>query len=253
MMGRRRGNDRELNLYIGKRNSNHFINRLQNVESIFHSFYKYEKELNELHESYSLRDSGGNEYINLHYINYLDRLCNITENGGKCSIIKMPDPVIQQNIIEEMLSNTFSSQNFSKYCYSINGCIDYNSFSVLRSLDLKKYYTQMINKLVDDENAFVYQQAEWLGISRDVIERALNQADMTYFTRCKDALDNSIKQLIEDNGEEITKAIYIKWKIEMRNELFYFLQSYEKIGKNEKDELGKNERTFIPEKFMFCM
>ena len=225
MLGRRRGNNEEIQLYICKRSKEHFLRRLQYMEQILQCYKRYEKELNTL---------------------YCDNLLCLNQKEYWYA---------HQKILNVILSNNYSKEFMQKICCAYMGCIKYNPFSIERCEDLKLYYENLVIKLENDENAFLKQQAEWLGISDDILNQAIIEFEEDLFTKNRNILETEIKKIIVSQQGKLTEEENKKWKIKIRKSLEFFIEKAEQEGEAIKGSkgIGKSDRTLTEEIFNFCM
>lgn len=225
MLGRRRGNNEEIQLYICKRSKEHFLRRLQYMEQILQCYKRYEKDLNTLY-CVPILYPNQKEYWNAH-----------------------------QKILNVILSNNYSKEFMQKICCAYMGCIKYNPFSIERCEDLKLYYENLVIKLENDENAFLKQQAKWLGISDDLLNQAIIEFEEDLFTKNRNILETEIKEIIVSQQGKLTEEENKKWKIKIRKSLEFFIEKAVQEGESIKGSkgIGKSDRTLTEEIFNFCM
>lgn len=151
----------------------------------------------------------------------------------------------QNQFLSDVIDDTFKNQ----VLYSLNGFIDINFFSITRLADLYVFYSDMEEKMKDDEYAFVKEQVHWLGISDDKID---NIADM------EKGLDVKYENMLQENieailDEESNIDKMISWKRTVSDALFHFLSKNEEDKKNLKARCTKTDRPISPKDFNKCM
>lgn len=247
MFGRKRINGNEIiHLYICKRSEEYFRKRYQYAHNALNTYYKYQAELNILSEPYcyqSYCQNGQSVTVTMNYIEYLYRRYSIRayENSMKFSS--------QQKILDVLLSNRMEAQYLKQFCYAVNGNISLNRLAVQRLLDLEIYYKDMAEKLKDNENAFVEQQFEWLGISTDTVQEYVDEATKELSTRYRNELEQSIEDILNKHNGIMTEEENIGWKLKMREQLEYFLIKDNEYDENERKALRKNDRALSTDRF----
>lgn len=247
MFGRKRINSNEIiHLYICKRSEEYFRKRYQYVYNAVNTYYKYQAELNILSEPYcyqSYCQNGQSVTVTMNYIEYLYRHNSIS---GYENPIKSGS---QQKILDVLLSNRMEAQYLKQFCYAVNGNISLNRLAVQRLLDLEIYYKDMAEKLKDNENAFVEQQFEWLGISTDTVQGYVDEATQELSTRYRNELKQSIEDILNKQDGIMTEEENIGWKLKMREQLEYFLIKDNEYDENERKALRKNDRGLSVDRF----
>lgn len=247
MLGRKRINGNEIiRLYICKRNEEHFRKRYQYAHNAVNTYYKYKTEWNILSEPYcyqSYWQNGQSVTVTMNYIEYLYRHNSISgyENPRKSGS--------QQKILDVLLSNRMEAQYLKQFCYAVNGNISLNRLAVQRILDLEIYYKDMAEKLEDNENAFVEQQFEWLGISTDAVQEYVDEATQELSTRYRNELKQSIEDILNKQDGIMTEEENIGWKLKMRKQLEYFLIKDNEYNENERKDLVKDDRPLSADRF----
>lgn len=137
MLGRKRKDGCKVKLYICKQNVKHFERRLKHIEKVLECYEKYKSELG---------------YMEEHIYEKI-----------KSEILQMPDDKFikfnvpipydnclekQQKILDELL-NCVSGKYVKEFCYSVNGFLMLNKFSILQYWNLKKFYKVIIKKLLE--------------------------------------------------------------------------------------------------------
>ena len=247
MLGRKRINGNEIiHLYICKRSEEYFRKRYLYVHNAVNTYYKYQAELNILSEPYcyqSYCQNGQSVIVTMNYIEYLYRHINITgyENPMKSGS--------QQKILDVLLSNRIEAQYLKQFCYAVNGNISLNRLAIQRLLDLEAYYKEMAGKIADNENAFVEQQFEWLGIPVDTVQGYVDEAMQELSTRYRNELEQSIEDILNKKDGSMNEEENIGWKLKMRKQLEYFLVKDNEYDENERKALGKNDRALSADRF----
>lgn len=223
MLGRKRENKKEIQLYICKRNKEHFTKRFQYVEQILQCYERYKEEIHILYRQDLNRQE---EFHRAH-----------------------------QKILNIILSDNYEGNFMRKICCAANGLIRPNSFSISRCIDLKKYYSELKEKIEKDENAFLKQQAEWLGLSEDKLNRAIAEFEVDEFTKNFKMLKNEIEDIIDNKQGKLTEEENIEWKIKIRKSLEFFIEKAEQEGEKIKGSsgIGKSDRPLTEDLFNTCM
>ena len=200
--------------------------------------------------------------------NYFNtRLNNVNENlklynTYKGLFAKMRPELAQQYILDTMFSSEKNYRMLKRFCYFKMGFIIMSELSYYKLLGLQEFYNRMVKMMEADENAFLKQQAQWLGFSEERIQEFLTRETGNRLNDNKRELLAALEELLEEN-EQVTYSVeenkkYLK-KNKMVRELFiYFIRGAdaEKGDNNIKKmitDLGKNDRPMQPETFNLCM
>lgn len=248
MLGRKRLNDNEIiHLYICQRSEKYFNKRYSYVHNILSTYYKRQSELDILSKPYCYRKNNQSETIMLSYIENFFRYGGI---GVHRSLEKYF--ISQQKILDVLLSNSIETQYLKRFCYAVNGNINVNSLAVRRLLDLEAYYKEIAEKLADNENAFIEQQFEWLGIPADNVHEYTDEAMQEMSERYRNELKYSMDEIINKQDGIMTVKENIEWKMTMKKQLEYFLQK-DKYDENELKSLGQKDRPLVGKRFESVM
>ena len=239
MLGRRRGNKEEVNLYICKRDREHFSKRLSHTEHILRYFRKYREEIKKLYAPYIYF-----EPTNTHY-HYVEVVCSGRQFGPH-NINEVASA--GQRILDAIFAKGTAGQYIKKFCCSINSIITPNYFSIIRCLDLKDYYKKQVKELSSDENYFLKQQMEWLAIDADRIEEIIRESEEEMCERKRKELQEVIEKLLETYTDGMSEEENIDWKIENRELLSLFADTLQ-----TQKSIGQNERPISVPKFNGCM
>lgn len=258
MLGRKRKDERRVNLYICQRDIAYFQRRLRYVENIITVFQKNLIGLEKMYQRF--KNMNNEEKMTLNpYTDYYYRKKGVTlASGGK--VYQAPycldyDSILegQQMVLDKIISSDFICNNVRKLCYSVGGVLTVNDFSVLRSDNLKKFYKEMIARLNNDPRAFVKEQASWLSLSESSVHKVLEGAEEEKCKRYRKRLMEGIEALTD----EIDKDGNIAFKKEYKNELIYFLQKNENMPESAKESaiksVKKTDRALTAEQFNTCM
>lgn len=255
MLGRKRKDERRVNLYICQRDIAYFQRRLRYVENIITVF---QKNLNGLKQMYQRPKNMNREQMTIYpYVDYYYRkkgeVWSSNENGFPISIPYCVnyDLILeeQQTVLEKIISSDFICSNARKLCYSIGGLLAVNNFSVLRSFELQKFYQEMIIQLENDSEAFIKEQVSWLGLPEDCVGKVLEAAENEKADRYRARLAEGIEAL---NGE-VDKGGNKAFKKEYKIELLYFLQKGKDISQTQIDAIKKIDRPLTASQFNACM
>jgi Type I site-specific restriction-modification system, R (restriction) subunit and related helicases len=238
MLGRKRieDNNNTLTLFILKRDIKHFNNRLLTMEKIYNFYLKHYKNINKMYtlNFYNELLPEGSETIELSPVYCW--LHNIQLNSW-----------YQNDILTDILQPNYFNEH-EKLCYTLNGNIAFNSFSVNKCKNLILFYKNIIKKLEENSNAFIMEQQHWLNIPDEKIN--LNIYDFKEEIHTK--IDNFIKPFLnktldttenENLRENIRKYLLILLE-NMNNE-----KTNKEDFQTEINYLKKNDRCFSEEKF----
>lgn len=247
MLGRKRLNDNEIiHLYICKRSEKYFNKRYSYVHNTVDTYFKHQSDLNILSKPFWYRKNNQSATVMLSY----------SENFfGDYGISGYENPyraISQQKILDVLLSNSIEAQYLKRFCYAVNGNISLNNLAIQRLLDLEAYYKEMVEKLADNENAFVEQQFEWLGIPVDNVHEYIDEAMQEMSARYRNELKHSIEEIINKKDGIMTGKENIEWKMKMKKQLEYFLKK-DKYDENELKSLGQKDRPLVGKRFESIM
>lgn len=241
MLGRKRKDGQKVNVYICKRDLNHFKMRYQYVEKVL-NFYDNNK--NKFDAMYKRGDGQYREYLldgykHLYYKENNDLVYFLFENPRYLNTFNYSYILgIQQDIMDQIMNNSQMYECACKICYFVDGLITVNKFSVERLTNLKYYYLDMIETLESDEDAFLKEQLKWLEKGDDEIKSSLAEMELDYFSSCKKGLEESVKSELKDTMSEDEMQ---EWKINKggRKYLEYFYKKSKAYSQNIQE--GKYE------------
>ena len=258
MLGRKRRNGSErIELYICKRSSDYFKKRLQYAKYTQDIFFRNQIELKRLYTCYYVTDvrnnSNNNSYFHQENIHYVQALKECVTRERVFSYLNVR-PSQQQKVLDKFICEP-SYECLKRFCCSVNGIITYNQFSVGRLADLRKYYTDIVQEMEKDENAFVKRQCEWMHISDVEVTKALEYFNEDFFTQHRRILESAVKKIIEDKAGRLTESDNRKLKAEAKEQLEFFVKQGKTNGRNIKGSSGlsKKDRNLTPKLFNVCM
>lgn len=254
MLGRKRKDERRVNLYVCQRDIAYFQRRLRYVENIITVF---QKNLNGLEKMYQRPKNMNGEQMTLNpYMDYYYRKKGVilvsNENVYQIPYCVNYDFILeeQQTVLEKIISSDFICSNARKLCYSVGGLLAVNNFSVLRSFELQRFYQNMILRLKEDSKAFIKEQVSWLGMSEEHMHKVLEGAEKEKCERYRRRLAEGIEALL---GSEMDKQENIKFKKEHEKEIQYFLKKDKNAKESIIDGIIQNERAIAAKWFNACM
>lgn len=239
MLGRRRGAKEGVNVYICKRDKEHFVKRLANIDHILRYYWKYQEEIAELYIPYT---------FNGRRVHYIEALWKGLKGENELSYNQEKSVYAQQKILDAIFAKGTAGQYIKKFCCSTGMVIQPNYFSILRCLDLKKYYKEIIKEMEKDENSFLKKQVGWLKICKDEIEEIVAESEEELYQRKQNELKIIVDDTIKNYPNGMTKDENIHWKKENQKILLFFAED-----KSTKDAIIKNERPLSDKKFNVCM
>lgn len=251
MLGRKRPDGQNLLVYICKRDRRYFERRLRYVRQVLKFYDEQAVYLNQMFQDFSSED-----YVFPFVKNFIAYGKIPQQNNQQ---VYFPF-YIQQTILESIVTGNRMSDYAKKLLYPIGGLYAVNSFSLKRFRTLMVFYQEMLQKISEDEDAFVKQQASWLGINEEKVSMAIQES--------KEELDEMHRdQIIEILtsqgyvGKELSKEENMKQlKPDLKEDLLYFAkikQNYDgeddaKIRK-AANALNKNDRTISEKDFNLFM
>ncbi len=240
MLGRKRKDGKKVNLYICKQDIRHFERRKKHVEKVLEYCNKYWNELAYINEPYIFMNVEG-KVFKKRYIEIKDENVSIDYNICLAN---------QQAILNELLTNPISAKYIREFCYSLDGLLIPNMFSILRSCELKSFYKNIIKDLENDEYAFAKQQAEWLEIPEEKFESTIQESRKSIYEKNRGILEQAIKSVLD---ESMDKEANIKWKLGILDVLIYFIKRDMKFNESDEDALKKTDRAITKERFERCV
>lgn len=243
MLGRKRGNRDEVNLYICKRNREYFSKRLSHIEQILRYFGMYEKELEKLYNPYIYFDG-----TNVRY-HYMEALCRGQQFGSGPYPYNVEEVLsARQKVTDAAFAKGVAGQYLKSFCYSVNSIIIPNHFSIMRWFDLKVYYKEQVKELSSDENYFLKQQMKWLAIDADRVDEIIRESEEELYERKRKDLQEVIEELLARYPDGMSEEENIDWKMENRELLSFFADTLQ-----TQKSIGQNERPISVDKFNRCM
>ncbi len=176
MLGRKRKDGGELNVYLVKKGKQHFQQRLQFASKI------YSKALSYYGEFSTLRYNAYKMVSDADFRTCCQAEWNLIEKNHK-------------KLMDELLGNVEMFSLISSIFCAWNGILFLNPFSLERIKYLVDFYGDMIERCNGDEFASVKEQMSWLGKTDEEIEMVIKES-------CKNLSDEYRKQLI-DSFEKI--------------------------------------------------
>ena len=225
MLGRKRFDGKEINLFICKRNKQFFAQRKNAAKLTREVYLNYKKYI----DNWSAFDNQNNFPNRQPTINFFDK----------------------QYIINKILKSEYVYSNIRRFCYSKCGTLYISLFSVDRIAKMEDFYSQMEKRLETDENAFLETQASWLGKSVNDVIPALIRKTPEWRKKRIDAIESELNVIIgtpldQTQNESLRKAI----KYPLRD-LLSEASDYETVTgvslKTELSALGKD--TISPKRF----
>lgn len=236
MLGRKRNDSKQLNVYICKRDAQYFRKRLDYARRIL-KFYEYHRAIfNKM---------------------FMVQLGNTTEYDCK----EVPaNPYMfwertrwiwpyfkQQKIIADIMGNDQYYRYAKKIYYSINGVFAVNHFAIGKYENLVKFYQNIVEELQNNENAFAELQAKWLGLEAEKIEEYIQSSEEEIFKKNSETLNSKIEMVCDKN---LNRNDAIQFKISIKEEALYFLEKIkDQINSNVISDLKKKDRPITPETF----
>ncbi|WP_287715045.1 DEAD/DEAH box helicase [Blautia sp.] len=251
MLGRKRKDGKNVNLFISRRDVSYFNRRLQYVDAVLAFYEKYKKLLDALYKR-NFGVPGVQDVIP--FYDYWNRYYNLKDNRGKeyCSYIYYERILsIQQNLMSEFNSDQ-AIKIVRGLLYTLGGLFTVNQFSLHRYRELRMYYYEMREKLKEDPDAFLKEQMNWIGRENVCIEDMAKEEAEIHREKIKNTIDGLFSK--ERKLAELDKQQNIKLKITLREDLkfFYMICGHEGCESKMK-QLGQNDRPISHDEFNFLM
>lgn len=231
MLGRKRADGKEVNVYLCKRNQAHFLNRAKYAMDTIKLINRYDRIIK---NAYPQNASTPFEVM----------LRGIPVSSG-----------YQQSVLEDIMQQEYVYQRIKKCIYFVNGIMDVNYFASEQLHYLASYYMDVadrfrVNEAGVDPYAFVKVQLGWLGFSDDKIEDIILEASRTQ----EDTLRDSLAELCNKmESKEINTQECIKIVKQYIKELKYFARKSGKLSEEEVNSKMRTDRTISSEIFNNCM
>jgi hypothetical protein len=219
MVGRKRKGSEQVNLYICKRNSRFFKDRIRNIDEIMRYYSHYGQIILKAEQNESLK--------------------NKISVNAKC-----------QSVLSDMLNNENVRKNLSRFCYFEQGVLRVSEFSIRRLGKLKNFYKTMIDELEKDENAFLRQQAQWLGLENEKIEPILVQKKVETRTEAIQQIRDTIQREYLD--KDMDKALNMEFSKKIKKSVTTLLTKENDFSKDDIEKIKTGirvDRAFSLENF----
>lgn len=214
MLGRKRKDGKDVNVYVCRRDREHFRKRLEGVKEILKIYNRYASQIRAIW--------GNMPGIENYPYNYL-----CTRD------FYMPIIYYQNNMLEDMMKYKRIYQSIRKICYLLNGAFAINTFAIVRYGDLKRNYKVLMEELESDQNAFLRKQVEWLGKSIEDIQQIVKETEETREQRHIQILSEELKKI---ENKSLTSEENIEFKKKIQGSLIFFAEKYLQ-GEQKKNDL----------------
>lgn len=221
MLGRKRPDGQKIQVYVCKRDKAYFGRKVHYIDTIKSCYDRYAGEIKQMWQN------------------------------GKI--------VEQENVLNAMFSNEATYRLLKRFCYFSMGYIKVGYFAEFKLPNLQCFYREMVNKLENDENAFLRVQAGWLGYSEERIQEFIEGETGQKSEDNRIKLEEELKKLLGENDTLAFSTEENKEKLKrnaaIKNLLKFFFDRTENIEDKEKrlEAIGKNDRAMQPEEFNCCM
>lgn len=242
MLGRKRNDDKEVTLYICKRDLNYFKRRLQMVNEKIKMYNKYGYKLNSMYEIRILQNVG--RYAGTTLVPIYIGPFSSYRAWGEYDIGF--DVSVHQKILVRILSSDYLFQNMKSFLYSYQGTLACSRISINRLYDLQEFYCAMLKIMENDEYGFAKIQMQWLDKDFNEIESVvtLNKEESDRYYR--NILETKILEYL---GEELTSDKNKEMKKKFAEALKYFLKLENGFDEKEIRDIPKSDRTITEESF----
>lgn len=275
MLGRKRFDNKSIDLYIVKRNRKFFTDRLNYVKKTLDILLAYKDRIaqlanpvgtmKKLSQAISVLGSANQDYYTITneittYLNNLysgiDPNVNLIEINNKVTTLTNKHVWSFSNLIEKwnsfllaekeyghrrqefsnlLFTSEYLYNHIRRFCYVAYNSLFVNRFSVLRLELLEKYYDDMSELMRADENAFLRVQAHWLGRSFEDIDIISDEHPLTVEERAKARSD--IETLLSNwLGKEMDEEARKAFCVETKDSLMALL---EEINSDEAKQYKK--------------
>lgn len=228
MLGRRREDGNQVNLYILKRTREYFRRRQNGIIWLEKIAVEYWKNTGEAMNGALQAFDERNVQINWDAMN-------------------RAEAILVQSESKELLYRLFNEENMydklKSAFYAYNGCLCLNQLSLYQMDKLKSFYDQMLTKFDNEgEDAFVKEQLRWLGKKEDEIEGIISENKITAEERSRKEICRLFEEIID---KPLKEEDAIEFKKKVREDLLVLIQSCEK-GKEKQTVEGSLKRVDRP-------
>ena len=197
MLGRKRNDDKEVKLYICKRDLYYFKRRLHMVNAKIEMYKKHGYILDSMYKKGILQNVGHYEgciYVPTYFGPFSSYRAWAEYGIGF-------DVSVHQKILVRILDSDYLFQNMKCFLYSYQGTLACNRISIKRLYDLQEFYCGMLKIMENDEYGFAKIQMQWLDKDFNEIESVvtLNKEESDRYYR--NILETVILEYL---GEELT-------------------------------------------------
>lgn len=222
MLGRKRRDGKQLQLYIYKQSKDHFIRR--------HRINSKREKIAE-HNYLTIR-----KYIQQAF----DRNRNIYEINQLefewiCDQHKF--------LMQKAMNNVEYFENLSASFLALDGILFLNLLSFYNIENLQQFYDDLISEFEEyGENAFLRKQLQWLNKTEEEIEEILIEDSLNEIDKSRKNVKGALKRIA---GQGLNKVDFIKFKNEIRTDLMVLVDSVGKEHPDYKkhcDAINKNDR-----------
>lgn len=212
MLGRKRDDGEKVQLYLYSQSKTHFDRRIRANDRKRHLAGE---------TYYWIRD---NWY---RFINNIDDRKSVQENR-----------LIQQGhcwLVQNMIDNKINMEDMKSIYTEYMGCFKLNPFSFYNLENLNRFYNRIIERfLKEGENAFLYEQLEWLGKKEDEIHTIIRKSKEERISRSKRVLEQVFKENLDKPMDERKSK---KFKKEIKDVLRIL---YSEIKDDEQRRVREN-------------
>lgn len=242
MLGRKRDDEEDVNLYICKRDLKYFKRRLQMVDTKIKTYEKYGCILDSMYTKYKLQNVGYYKetvWVPV-YIGPFSSYRIFSEFGVEIDISA------HQKTLVRIMNSEYLYQNMKCFLYSYQGALACNKIAVRRLYDLQDFYNEMIEGMEDNEFYFAERQMQWLGKDTEQMEYvvAISKEESDKYHSSK------IEAVLEDYSDrELTSEENKNMKKEFIEDMKYYLNIQNGFSEKDIRDLPKTDRTITEEPF----
>ena len=247
MLGRKRTDGQNLNVYFCRRDVKHFQKRLQIIERQISSYTNNAKGLEENYCWYIYSENGKfikEEYISPFtlYRNYCWQYENrklATNLNGEKILTYLPQPTQQQWFLKSILESPEFYNNTRSYVYYYEGLAAINELSIQRLFGLRNFYQDIIEKFETNEWAFAEEVLRWIGYSENTICEKIEEnskgLDVKYYSKIEEVLNEHLEEVLDSKQNE-------ELKMELRESLKHFIINNANFVRTDIDTVTKTGR-----------
>lgn len=242
MLGRKRKDGKNINLYICMRTRDYFSAKLLSVTKKYEAYDKIASRM----DGYFYSPSRQQAIDPLIYYYYFG-LWNGAKYRPCCSKEQMLGT--QQYILDNMMQDECIYHAIKEVVYFCQGIMANNKFSLLKLHNLKIFYQEMLEAMEVDDMAFLRKQMEWLGVNGEEAEKTAVKVKLESKNLYMEKIIEVLKTF---EGKSLSKEENLEIKGKIKEYLKFLIKKKDGM-ENCYNEINKNGRPLSINVFNACM